>query len=227
DLELLDGVDHREVRHLPRLRLQDGDAVVEILVRARPPAVDARQHGIGRQGDARDDGGEHDEQPAVERQLDDLLVFDDGPQARGLSPQDRGVTDHRHLFSNVSNAQFEIDPRFFTSLQTNALATDRLEARQLDREGVFAGREARRGVDAIVSGDDHVLKIRPYLGNGDGRTGNSRPGLIFHDAGDLAGRRLGTSWQYTDKPRARHRKADRTQSTSSHTVRCPRSRWSV
>src|SRR5262249_20988991 len=67
DLELLDGVDHREVRHLPGLRLEHGDAVVEILIRPRSPSVDARQGGIRWQRDSRDDGGEHDEKATVQR----------------------------------------------------------------------------------------------------------------------------------------------------------------
>ena len=57
--------------------------------------------------------GEHDEQAAVQRQLHDLLVLDDRPEARGLGSHDRRVCDDRHLFSNVSDAEIEIDARFF------------------------------------------------------------------------------------------------------------------
>ena len=89
DLELLDGVDDRIVRELPRLGLEHGDAVEEILVRSRSSAVDARQDGVRRKGDTRRDGGEHDEQAAVQRQLHDLFVLDDGPEARGLDSHDR------------------------------------------------------------------------------------------------------------------------------------------
>ena len=88
---------------------------------------------------------------------------------------------------------------------------------ELDVEAVVAGRQARGGIDAIATGDGDSLKIRPCVGDRDRRAGNSRPGLIFHDAGDLARTRLSTGWQHADKPRARHRKADRTQSPSIHT----------
>ena len=144
DLELLDGVDDRVVRELPRLGLQHGDAVEEILVRSRSPAVDARQDGIRRQGDARRDGGEHDEQAAVQRQLHDLLVLDDRPEARGLRSHDRRVCDDRHLFSNVSDAEIEIDARFFTGRKRTPSRRTGLKPGELDIEAVFARRQARR-----------------------------------------------------------------------------------
>ena len=217
DLELLDGVDDRVVRELPGLRLQHGDAVEEILVRSRPPAVDAGQDGIRRQGDARGDGGEHDEQAAVQRQLHDLLVLDHRSEARGLRSHDRRISDDRHLFSNIADAEVEIDACLFASRETNALAPHGLEPRELDVEAVLAGRQARSRVDAIASGDGDSLQIRPCFGDGNRRAGNGRPSLIFHNAGDLARTRLSTGWQHADKPRERDREADRTQSLSIHT----------
>ena len=150
DLELLDGVDDRVERHLARFRLQHRNAVEEILVGARPSAVDAGQDGIRRQGDARSDGGEHDEQAAVQRQLHDLFMLDDRPKAGGFGAHDRRVADDRHLFSNVSDADLEIDTRLFTGRQADALAAHRLEARQLEIEAVFARRQARGGVDTFA-----------------------------------------------------------------------------
>jgi hypothetical protein len=43
DLELLNRIDVGEERHLAGLRLQDGDAVEEILVGPRTSAIDARE----------------------------------------------------------------------------------------------------------------------------------------------------------------------------------------
>ena len=192
DLELLDGVDHRVVRDLPRLRLQHGDAVEEIFVRSRSPAVDARQDGIRRKRNARDDGGEHDEQAAVQRQLHDLLVLDDRSEARGLRSHDRRVCDDRHLFSNVSDTEIEIDARLLTGRETDAFAAQGLEARELDIEAVLARSQAGHRVHAIAGGDNHTLQIRPCFGDGDRRAGNGRPSLILHEAGDFAGSRLRT-----------------------------------
>ena len=208
DLELLDGVDDRIVRELPRLGLQHGDAVEEILVRSRSPAVDARQDGVRRQGDARRDGGEHDEQAAVQRQLHDLLVLDDRPEARGLRSHNRRVCDDRHLFSNVSDAEIEIDARFFTGREANALAAHGFETCELDIEPVLAGRQARGGVDTIARGHHHSLQIRPCLRDRDGRAGNGSPDLIVHHAGDLAGSRLSICGRRADAAGARDDKAD-------------------
>ena len=223
DLELLDGVDDRVVRHLPRLRLQHGDAVEEILVRSRSPAVDARQDGIRRQGDARGDGGEHDEQAAVQRQLHDLLVLDDRPEARGLRSHNRRVCDDRHLFSNVSDAEIEIDARLFTRRETNALAAHGFEARELDIEAVLARRQAGGGVDAIAGGDDHSLQIRPCFGDGDRRAGNGGPRLIVHKAGDFAGSRLRTGGRHRgaahDMRRSDRLKAIPFESSRRHQLR--------
>ena len=144
-----------KVRHLPRLGLEHGDAVEEILVRSRSAAVDARQERIRRQRDARRDGREHDEQAAVQRQLHDLLVLDDRPEARGLRSHDRRVCGDRHLFANVSDREVEIDARLFAGRQADALAAHGLEAGELDIEAVLARRQARRGVDALAGGDDH------------------------------------------------------------------------
>ncbi len=208
DLELLDGVDDRIVRELPRLGLQHGDAVEEILVRSRSPAVDARQDGIRRQGDARRDGGEHDEQAAVQRQPHDLLVLDDGPEACGLRSHNRRVADHCHLFLNASDREIEIDARLLTRRQANALAAHGLEPRQLDIEAVFAWCQAGRGVHAIASGDDHSLQIRPCFGDGDRRAGNGGPSLILHKTGDFAGSRLSICRRRADAAGARDDKAD-------------------
>ena len=67
DLELLDRVDDREVRDRTGLRLQDRDAVVEILVDARPPAVEARKRRTRRQRHAGYQGHERQVAPAVQR----------------------------------------------------------------------------------------------------------------------------------------------------------------
>ena len=154
---------------------------------------------------------------AVQRQLHDLLVLDDRPEARGLRSHDRRITDDRHLFAHIADAEVEIDACLFASRETNALAPHGFEPWELDVEAVVAGRQARGGIDAIATGDGDSLKIRPCVGDRDRRAGNSRPGLIFHNAGDLARTRLSTGWQHADKPGARHRKADRTQSPSIHT----------
>ena len=92
DLELLNRVDDREERHLAGLGLQHGDAVEQVFVGARPAAVDARQLRV--RAAARRPGAsarERDERAAVQRQLHDLLVLDDGAEAGGFGAQHRRV----------------------------------------------------------------------------------------------------------------------------------------
>jgi hypothetical protein len=123
DLELLNRIDDRVVRDLPGLWLEDRDAVEEVLVGARPAAVDPRQHRVRRQCHARHDAGEHDEQASVQRQLHYLLVFDHRAEASGFGPHDRRVLGHDgHLFLNVADAEPEIDAGLFSGRESDAFA---------------------------------------------------------------------------------------------------------
>ena len=212
DLELLDSVDYRVVRHLPRLRLQHGDTVEQIFVGSRSPAVDARQDGIRRQYDARDDGGQHDEQTSVQRQLHDLLILDDRPEARGLHSHNRRVCDDRHLLSNVSDTEIEIDARLFARRETDAFVAKGLESRELKVEAVRARSEAGHGVDAIASGDDHSLQIHPRFRDRNRRAGNGSPSRILHKTGDFAGSCLRTG--------GHHRGAEHIYDRQTHQERC-------
>ena len=80
-------------------------------VRGLPPLMRGRTE-FGGRATPRRDGGEHDEQATVQRQLHDLFVLDDGPEARGLDSHHRGICDDRHLFLNASDAEIEIDACF-------------------------------------------------------------------------------------------------------------------
>ena len=111
----------------------------------------------------------------------------------------------RHLFLNVSDAEIEIDPRFFTGREANALAAHGFETGELDIEPVLAGRQARGGVDAVARGHHHSLQIRPSLRDRDGRAGNGGPGLIVHHAGDLR-RQPSGQMRATRRPSRRSRR---------------------
>src|SRR4029450_12325624 len=71
DLELLNRIHIWKECHLPGLRLQDRDAVEQMLVGPGPSAVDARERRRRgwRKRDARDEAGERDEATAVEREI--------------------------------------------------------------------------------------------------------------------------------------------------------------
>ncbi len=216
DLELLDRVDHRVVGHLSRLRLQHRNAVEEIFIGSRSASVDARQDGIGRQRDARNDGGEHDEEAAVQRQLHHLLVLNDGPEACGLASRDRRIGNDRHLLANITDAEVEVDSRLFAGLEANAGAPDGLESGELDVETVFAGRQACGGVDAIDGRNGDPPSIRSRVGDGDGGPWHGRAGLVSDDAGDCRGRGLSDRRGARDHPGAGRGKAQPERSRASH-----------
>ena len=183
------------------------------LVRGLPPLMRGSD-GIRRQGDARRDGGEHDEQAAVQRQLHDLFMLDDRPQAGGFGAHDRRVADDRHLFSNVSDADVEIDARFFSGRQADAFAAHRLEARQLEIEAVFARRQARGSVDTVAGGNDDALPIGLGFRDGDRCAGNGSPILIFDTAGDFAGGDLRPCRHRSNQKAEKRDKTDRERSGS-------------
>ena len=67
--------------------------------------------------------------------------------------------DDGHLFAEGPDAEREVDARLFARDEADAFAAHRLETGELDLEAVFAGRQARRRVDAIASGDHDSLHV--------------------------------------------------------------------
>ena len=190
DLELLDGIDDRIVRKLSWLGLQHGNAVEEVLVGARSPAVDARQDGIRRQGDTGRDGGKHDEQSTVERQLHDLLVLDHGAETRGRLSHDRRVADYGYLFGRSPSARSKSIRAFSpVAKRTPSRRTGLNPASAISRR-VLARRKACRCINAVAGGNHHSLQIRPCFSDGDRGAWNGGPSLVVHHTGDLASRCL-------------------------------------
>ena len=112
DLELLDRVDDRKERDLARLGLQHRDAVEEVLVRARPAAVDARQLRVRRQRDAGRERRERDEGAAVQRQLRrPARCSTTVPEAGGLGAEHRRVGRDCHLLADVADGELEVEAR--------------------------------------------------------------------------------------------------------------------
>ena len=139
DLELLDRVDDGEEGDLPGLGLENRDAVEEILVRARPAAVDAWKLRPRRKRDAGRERGERDEGAAVERKLDDLLVAHARPEAGAFGPEHRRVGGHLHDLADGPDSEREIHARLLSRDDRDALAPDRREAGQRNLEAVSPG----------------------------------------------------------------------------------------
>ncbi len=190
DLEFLNRVDDGEVRHLTGLGLQHGDAVEQVFVGARPPAVDARQLGIRGQRDSRCERREHDERPAVQGQLHDLLVLHDGAEAGRFRPKDWGIGGHRDLLADVTDGEVEVDSRLLARREADTLSPDGFEAGQIDVDPVRAWSEARRRVHTLSGRDDHALLIGLYVGDGDGDARHRGFHGIPHQTGDFTSRDL-------------------------------------
>ena len=190
DLELLNRVDNRKERHLTRLRLQYRDAVEEVLVRPRAPAVDARKLRIGGEGDPWGERRQRDERAPVQRQLQDLLMPDDGPEACSLASKGRRVARHGHGFREAANGKLEIDADRVAGRDLNTVANQRPKAGDLHAHSVDAWWKSRRGVYAGRARHDRPRDTSLDRRHRDGRVAHDRPGLVAHDAGQRAGARL-------------------------------------
>ena len=155
DLEFLNRVDDREERDLARLGLQHGDAVEEVFVGARPPAVDARQRRVGRQRDAGRERGQRDEAAAVQRQLQRPARCSTTVPRLAVSVRSSGASAVTVTCSRTSPTVSSKSSRIVSPVVSRMpVAPQRLEARQLDVDAIGAGRQSRHRVDALAAGRD-------------------------------------------------------------------------
>jgi hypothetical protein len=135
DLELLDRVDDREEGHLPGSGCStEMPSNRYSLVRGRPPLMRGKLR-VRRQRHAGASDGEHDERAAVQRQLDDLLLLDDGAEA-GRSARRIGASAVTVTCSRTSPTRSSKSIAPFLPSTAGSLPRDRLEAGQLDVDAV-------------------------------------------------------------------------------------------
>jgi hypothetical protein len=147
DRELLDRVDRREERDLTGLGLQHRDAVEQILVRARPSAVDARELRGRRQRHPGREGGKRDEAAPVQRQGRHFCLRHHLPEAGGRALQRRIGRDGDAL-ADAADGQLEIEADGFARLDADALAAHGPEPAEGDVDTIGARRQAREREDA-------------------------------------------------------------------------------
>ncbi len=192
DPEFLDRVDHGEECHLPRLWLQHRDAVEEILVRARPAAVDARQLRTRRKRDARRERRERDEGASVEGQRRHAIVRDDGAEAGGLGPERRRRRGDRDPLLNAAGGEPDVGPRRFARRHMKAAPRHRREPVERDLEPVVARRQDRGAVEAVHAGRHAALLPGRRVRDRDRCRRDRRAVRVHHEAAhrsrsDLAG----------------------------------------
>jgi hypothetical protein len=190
-LELLDGVDDREVGHRSGLGLQDGDAVVQVLVDAGPPAVEAREGGPGRERHARNQRHQREEAAAVQRELQDEAVGDHLAQARRLRLQQGRVGGHRRRLAHVADRELDVQAHALAGRDVDAVPHEALEARRFHHEGVGPWREPGERVEAGRARRGDVLAAGRDVAGGHLRLGHVPAGRVVRLAHDLAPAGLG------------------------------------
>ena len=215
DRELLDGVDVGEERDLARLRLEHRDAVEEIFVGARAPAVDPRQRGRGRRrdGDTRSQAGQRDEAAAVERQIDDAPLVDHVAEAGGLAAQQRRRAGYGHRLGPPADAERDVDAQRLARLQRDAFADRWPEPRELDADRVAARRQAGHHVAPVGVRGRRARHARRGRGRGDRRARRNRAGLVDDVADQRAARDLRGRHRRRREPRQHHCPHGRTRTT--------------
>ena len=182
DLELLDRVDVREEGDLSGLGLQDGDAVEQVFVRARPSAVDARQRRRRCRGQRHSwhQARERHEAPPVERQIDDLPVVDDVAESRRRAAEERRVGRDGDGVGQAAELQLQIEAHGLAGRETDALPGQRPEAGQLDAHQIGSGRQP---LDDETAGLARDGRPRQAGAHGDHRNGRAshRSARRVHD----------------------------------------------
>ena len=153
DLELLDRVDVGKERHLPWFGLQHGDAVEQVLVGARPAAVDARKR-RSRAAEA------PPRQAPGLTSLRKLRPLSGRSTIRRLSMtcprldvslrRERRVGPDRHGLVDRAHLQLCVHPNGFTRRKAECPRASTAGIRSAPRAAVHAGRQPRHHVAAIA-----------------------------------------------------------------------------
>jgi hypothetical protein len=215
DLEFLDGVDVGKERHLPGLRLQHGNAVEQILVGARPSAIDARKRRRrrGRHGDAGHERRERDEAAAVERQIDNLPVVDDVAKPGCVAAQQRRVSRDRDRFGDGAKLELQLETDGLAGGEPNTVARQRPEAARLDPHLIRARHQPGDEVTPFLASDGRANLVRRRRDDAERCTRDRRTRLIHDAAGerastDLCGDRRGEG-QQPEQPKTHASTVDR------------------
>jgi hypothetical protein len=177
DLEFLDRVDVRKERHLSRLGLQHRDPVEQILVRARPAAVDARQRRAGRQRHSRRQPSQRNEAAAIQRQVYNLSVIYHLTESGTGAAKERRVGGDHDRVGEAADLESEVQPHRFAGRQLKAIAAQRTKSVQRDGQPIGARGEGRHHVAAVFARDRRSRK--PGCDRDHGHDGAGQNGAIL------------------------------------------------
>ena len=129
--------------------------------------------------------------PAVQRDLEHVLVVNHLTDPRVFRLDERGVRGHRHLLTDRANRQHDVDFGIRSDLQDDTVANVGVESLQDDPELIRSDRQVGQRVRSIHAGEHGARLSGVGLDYGDLGAGNRAAGRVADDAGQLgAGNRL-------------------------------------
>ena len=191
DLELLNGRNGRRERdpRVPLVGVGDPVELEGVLLRPRSPDRDAAAasrawlSGV----DPGDQQRQLHETLAVQRQLVDLLVVDDGAQRGALGVEQLLGPGHLHLLGNLAQLQPEVQTGALVHLDAKLPGGVPPESGHLDGDVVTAGTQPRQAVVAGLVGDGVAGKARDAVADRDPGALNGRPAGVGHGPGNGSG----------------------------------------
>ena len=185
DAELGDLLDDRQERDLPRLGLQHRDAVEDVLVGARTPAVDPRERRRRRTRHARRQHRQVDEVAPVQRQRLDARPGNHLPQRGRLRLQPGGAAGNDDRLAQPAELQLDVDAQPLAAVQIESLPDHAPEAGELDHEPVRARLQAREAVGARDVRHGHLTEPGRHVRQRNDGAGNRLRLWIRHAADEL------------------------------------------
>ena len=181
DGDLLNRVGVGEECHLARLRLENRDAIEQILIRARPPAVDAWQRRTRRKRHARGEAGKRDDVASVERQCDGHAAVDHLAEGRCVTPL-QGFGRDRHGLGHAVGLELQFDVDGPAGNDGDAVAHRGPEAVQLGADAVETRDETGHEERPVRAGGDAACRARARRNDLDHGSLRAGAGLIDHRA---------------------------------------------
>ncbi len=123
---------------------------------------------------------------AIQRQIHDPLVLDDGSRGRALGSQHRGRSRYIHHLVHLPHLHVEINARDLLHLQLDAAADDGLEPLHFRPDPVGSGKQRWEGIGAGGVGDHLPADVRTLVRYSDRYTGHRRAGAVGYLTRDLS-----------------------------------------
>ena len=204
DVELLERVDRRQQHVGVEVQVGVLDAVERVVVEVHALTRDVQRKAVAlaahalfalaRRRPVRGGAGNQRRQlqvvAAVERQLDDRAVFDDGADRGVLGLNQRRMRDDFQRFRQVAHIHREGEPVRAAHLDDDAFPFNRPEPRQLGLQIVGAGRDGGDHIEADLVRLHDANDVRRLIGERDRRPRHGQAAAVDNGSADFPGRCL-------------------------------------